>query len=87
VKNTVLVLGLLLVVANAIASGEAAQLWSTVKGSAGTPLPGTAGSVNGITRDPNGNITIPNQTLPGVGDTTVTPGGAVKVGPLTLGPF
>lgn len=42
-KNTVLVLGLMLVAANAIASGEMAQLWGTVKGSASSPIGGPSG--------------------------------------------
>lgn len=84
-RNTVLVLGLLLVAANAVASGEAGQLWSTVKTGANTPvkpLPGVAGQL-GINQSPNGNINIPSQVAPGVplpGE-TITPGGGVYLGP------
>lgn len=67
-QNVILALGLLLVLANGIASGEIPQLWSTVKGI-------------------NGNTTIaPSVNIPGVGPTTITPGGVIGGGGVTVGP-
>jgi hypothetical protein len=57
-QNVILALGLLLVLANAIASGEMQSLWNTVKGTgtnSTTTIGGTTGGGGGINIPQNGS--------------------------------
>lgn len=88
-QNTVLVLGLALVVANGVASGELKDLWAIVKGSqpSDAMAPGTVVGADGdfITTAPaTGGTTPPVQKFPITGGTSTAP--PVTKAPTSTGP-
>lgn len=77
-QNVILALGLLLIVANGVASGQVQNLWNTIKG-----LPKNGTTTIGGTTGGGGGINIPSNGSPPSVNIPILPFGGANV-PLTI---